>query len=183
MVEKDSALFPWKRPKNSTRLLQPESEALSRPETDAHFDRWEVEALGDEVATRKYRDPSGAKAGDRQGSNLSRGIAVDALGGESGFSEGSGPSPSGVNGDVEDDGARAGGNAPVVLDAISRNCRSIRSFNNFPTNVITRSGMESVGVDGWRREDSNACEIPLPNKFFMGGSYDEVIKDNVQRFA
>jgi hypothetical protein len=61
MVEKDSVRFSRKRPQYSTRLLEPERERLSRAETDAHFDGWEVEALGDEVTTRKYLEPSGAK--------------------------------------------------------------------------------------------------------------------------
>jgi hypothetical protein len=75
VIEKDSSRFPRKRPKYSTRLLEPESEAGSRPETDPHLDRWEVETLGDEVDTAQYLDPSGAKVGDRQGSNFPRRVA------------------------------------------------------------------------------------------------------------
>jgi hypothetical protein len=131
MVEKDSCRFPLIWPKYSTRLLEPQSKRLSRPETDAHFDRWEVETLGDELARRKNLDPSGAKAGNRQGSNVPRGFAVDNFGGKSGFSESNGPSPSGVNGDIKDEGSRVRSVSLVVLDAIASNCRSSCSFLAF----------------------------------------------------
>ena len=125
VVKKDSSRFPRKRPQYSTALLKPEPEALGRAQANAHIDRREVEALGDEVATDKYLEPSGAKIGDRQGTNFARGFAIDALGGISCAPECNGPSPSGINGDIEDDGAGAGGDASVVLDAIAGNAGAV----------------------------------------------------------
>ena len=183
MIEKDSARFPRKWPEYSTGLLEPEGETLRRPETDPHFDRWEVEALGDELATRKYLEPSLSKAGDRQGSNFSRGVAVDAGGGESCGSECSGPSPSGVNADVKDDGALAGGDFAVVLNAVPRDGWSSTALNDIPGLIIASARSKSFCVNRGRCEDADRGKKSLSDEFVMGGSCDEIVEDFTEPLA